>query len=92
MHLLVYYVIKGLLKGMNEEPDEEAHGTRTRMVPGTGAPLPAAVGCTLLPAGIGVFMETLQAGMIDYSLHFQPLCPLWRIGYGDESPKLLIKV
>lgn len=92
MCLLVYYVIKRLLKGLNEEPEEEAHGTRTSTVPGTGAPVPAAAGYTLLPAGIGVFMETHQAGIIDYSLHFQPLCPLWRIVYEDESPKLLIKV
>ena len=36
------------------------------------------------------FMEASSCRMINYLLHFQLLCSLWRMGVGAETSKLLV--
>lgn len=77
-----------VIKDRDEEPDG--------VVPGPDAEV-ASASCHLSVAPchqhasfLSPHVEDFYGGMNEHLLHFQPLCPLWRVGGESQSSKLPI--
>ena len=103
LRLPVYYIIQDMMKDPDELPDEEIHRMRSGRVLSAGASVPVELGCITLPVHgfvrqpgttntilLGFLWRPHHIGLIIYYIHFQFLCPFWRMGDGAENPKLVI--
>lgn len=59
MRYIYQFVIKDIMKNMNEQPGEGIYGTRSRRVPGAGAPVSVELGGPFPHADVLTDSETL---------------------------------
>lgn len=100
LYLLLLFIIKAIIKGTDQQPDEEVHRAKSGRILSIGTSVPMELGCaTLLHVETFTNPETFQTLLSrDFNRSFimqawsvinpQPLSHLWRLEGGGRKFQL----